>query len=34
MKDIIIDLVYPICAVVSTIGIWFIFLELEEINKK
>tara|TARA_R110000868_G_scaffold409743_1_gene695847 strand:+ start:1654 stop:1761 length:108 start_codon:yes stop_codon:yes gene_type:complete len=34
MKEIVVDLIYPLCAIVSTIGIWGILIELEEINKK
>jgi hypothetical protein len=34
MKNIVVDLIYPLCAVVATIGIWGILIELEKINKK
>jgi len=34
MRDIVIDYVYPICAIMITIAIWGIAIELERIKKK
>jgi hypothetical protein len=33
MKDIVINYIYPICAMMITIGIWVIAIELERIRK-
>jgi hypothetical protein len=34
MKEIVIDYIYPICAIMSTIAIWLVAIELEKIRKK
>ena len=34
MKEIVIDYIYPLCAIMITIGIWAIAIELEKIRKK
>jgi hypothetical protein len=34
MKEIVIDYIYPFCAIMITLGIWSIAIELEKIRKK
>jgi len=34
MRDIVIDYIYPLCAIMITIAIWQIAIELERIRKK
>jgi hypothetical protein len=34
MKEIVIDYIYPMCAIMITIGIWCIGIELEKFRKK
>jgi hypothetical protein len=34
MREIVIDYIYPMCAVMVTIGVWGIASELEKIRKK
>jgi hypothetical protein len=34
MKELVTDYIYPLCAIMSTIGIWGIAVELEKIRKK
>jgi hypothetical protein len=34
MKEIVIDYIYPFCAIMITLAIWSIAIELEKIRKK
>jgi hypothetical protein len=34
MREIVIDYIYPMCAIMVTIGVWEIASELEKIRKK
>ena len=34
MKEIVIDYIYPMCAITITIGIWAMAIELEKISRK